>query len=107
MAATGINMPNDAGKMNIIPSVPGLGEGFDSVTSVTGANASQGTLAGAADETGTGGTLFDHYTNSCISVNYEYRLLNLPSNSSTLETPRTQAPTPQLTRILETNSQQQ
>jgi hypothetical protein len=50
MAATGANMPNDAGKMNIIPSVPRPGEGFDSVTGVTGANASQGTLAGAADE---------------------------------------------------------
>jgi hypothetical protein len=50
MAVTGTKMPNDAGKMNIMPSVTRPGEGFDSATSVTGVNVSQGTLACAADE---------------------------------------------------------
>lgn len=48
MAATGTTMPNDAGKMNIIPSVPRPGEGFDSATGITDTNSGEGTLAGAA-----------------------------------------------------------
>ena len=48
MAATGTTIPNDAGKMNIIPSVPRPGEGFNSTTGITDANAREGTPAGAA-----------------------------------------------------------
>lgn len=43
-------MPNDAGKMNTIPSVPRPGEGFDFDTGITDVNASEGTLAGTAGE---------------------------------------------------------
>lgn len=50
MAATSTIMPNDAGKMNTIPSVPRPGEGLDPATGITDANASKGTLAGAAGE---------------------------------------------------------
>ncbi len=42
MAKDGTSIPNDAGKMNIIPSVPRPGEGED------GVNANGSALAGAA-----------------------------------------------------------
>jgi hypothetical protein len=42
MAKDGTSIPNDAGKMNIIPSVPRPGEGEGVV------NANRGALAGAA-----------------------------------------------------------
>jgi hypothetical protein len=50
MPATGTTIPNDAEKLNTIPSVPRRREGFDSETGITDANSSEGTLAGAADE---------------------------------------------------------
>jgi hypothetical protein len=43
-------MPNDAGKMNIIPSVPHPETASNSATGITDANASRGTIAGAAGE---------------------------------------------------------
>ena len=41
MAPAGTTMPNDAGKMNVLPSVPRPDEGFDSKEEVIDVNAAQ------------------------------------------------------------------